>query len=217
MLPDGDFFASMNNRFNAVAHDTVAQTDLVLGWLDDEDWKVRSFGVRMLSHGPVVHVATIVGMLTDPSPHLRRDALAALREHDRAATLASHAGAIAGMFTDSFAGVRYDALRMFSSDAMGMPAPDVVISAFRVVTGMLTDEDIYVRRAATKTLITVKRMRARVNWASARAYVHMRLVRPYALFWHEYVGERMCAPGGKWAERDRAAFEYEFLELPIIC
>ena len=180
MLPDGNLHA----RFSAVAHNTVAQTDLVLGWLEDADWKVRAFGLGMLSYGPLVHVATIVGMLTDPSPHVRRDALAELGKHERAAALASNAGAIAGMFTDSFAGVRYDALRMFDSDAMGMPAQDVVILACSVVTDMLTDEDVSVRRAATNTLINIKRMRARLHWATARAYVHMRLVRPYALFWH---------------------------------
>jgi HEAT repeat protein len=157
-LPKGDSHA----RFSAVAHDTVAQTDLVLGWLEDTDWKVCAFGLRKLSHGPVVHVATIVAMLTDLSPNVRRDALVAIGKHERAATLASHAGAIAGMFTDSFAGVRYDALRMFDSDAMGMPAPDVVILACRVVANMLTDEDISVRRAATNTLVNIKRMRARL-------------------------------------------------------
>jgi hypothetical protein len=51
--------------------------------------------------------------------------------------------------------------------------------------------------------------RARRHWATARAFVHVYLVRPYALFWHEFVGERLCAPGGKWAELDRAAFVEE--------
>lgn len=41
--------------------------------------------------------------------------------------------------------------------------------------------------------------------------MHMRIARPYAICWNEFVGERLCAPGGKWAERDRAAFEDEFM------
>lgn len=31
-----------------------------------------------------------------------------------------------------------------------------------------------------------------------------------ASFWHSHVGELLCAPGAKWAKRDRAAFEEEF-------
>ncbi len=56
----------------------------------------------------------------------------------------------------------------------------------------------------------LKKARARRHWASARTFVQ---VYPYALFWHAYVGKQLCAPGGKWAERDRAAFEEEFGEL----
>jgi len=68
-----------------------------------------------------------------------------------------------------------------------------------------------VRDAATITLGNLKRRRARLHWVTAREFVNVYLVRPYALFWHEYVGERLCAPGGKWVERDRAAFEDEFI------
>jgi len=37
-------------------------------------------------------------------------------------------------------------------------------------------------------------------------------VRWYGLFWYEDVVEKLCAPGGVWAERDQAAFEAEFNE-----
>ena len=53
----------------------------------------------------------------------------------------------------------------------------------------------------------VPRVRARRNWATARAFVR---VYPYALFWHMSMCKQLCAPGGKWAERDRAAFEADF-------
>ena len=110
--------------------------------------------------------------------------------------------------------MRYDALHIFDSDAMRMLAPDVVASAYNAVTIMLTDEDDLVRRAATHTLGKLKRERTRLCWATARAFVQVYLVRPYALFWHAHVGEQLCAPGGKWAERDRAEFEDEFIERP---
>ena len=42
-------------------------------------------------------------------------------------------------------------------------------------------------------------------------YLQMCIVRPYALLWLEYACKRLCAPGGKWAERDSAAFEKEFI------
>ncbi len=56
----------------------------------------------------------------------------------------------------------------------------------------------------------LKKTRARRYWATARVFVQ---VYPYALFWHAYVGKQLCAPCGKWAEGDRAAFEEEFSEL----
>jgi hypothetical protein len=64
--------------------------------------------------------------------------------------------------------------------------------------------------AAWLELAQLKKARARRHWATARAFVQ---VYPYALFWHAYVGKQLCAPGGKWAEHDRAAFEEEFSEL----
>ncbi len=37
----------------------------------------------------------------------------------------------------------------------------------------------------------------------------------YATFWYKHVGKQLCAPGCKWANRDRAAFEDEFNELEL--
>ena len=53
----------------------------------------------------------------------------------------------------------------------------------------------------------VTQARVRHRWAMVRALVH---ISPYAIFWHMHVGEQLCAPGGKWAECDRTAFEEDF-------
>jgi len=205
VIPVGD----LHEVFSMFAPGTAEQIEFTLGCLGNVDWQVRAYGLHMLDErGSVVHTAVIVGMLTDPSPHVRRAALEALGKHERS-TLASHAGAIMCMFVDSYAGVRYDALCMFGSDAMGILAPDVVAFACIVVTNMLTDEDTPVRLAATNTMGKLKRKRAWLHWATVRAFV---LVRPWALFWHMYVGEQLCAPGGKWAVSDRTEFEYAFIE-----
>lgn len=54
-------------------------------------------------------------------------------------------------------------------------------------------------------------MKARVRrlWLTAKKAV---IVRPYAIFWYDFVCKQMCAPGGKWAERDRVAFVQDFGE-----
>ena len=151
------------------------------------------------------------GSRCDPVPSSRNPSSAA-RAIDKfePAALASQAGAILGMLADSDAEVRYDALRMVDSDTMGMLEAKALALACSAVANMLTDEWYDVRYAAAKTLANLKQKRARLHWATARVFVHMYLVRPYVLFWHTYVGERLCAQGGKWAERDRVAFEEEF-------
>lgn len=67
------------------------------------------------------------------------------------------------------------------------------------------------RVAATCTafsdLTEAKKARVRRNWATARAFVHMRSA---ALFWYAHTGKQLCGPCGKWAQHDRAAFDYEF-------
>jgi HEAT repeat protein len=116
------------------------------------------------------------------------------------AALESYAGAIAGLIIEPV----WDARRK---------AVQFLALACGAVANILTDTDLDVRDAARGALSKLKRTRARLHWATARAYVHIRLVRPYAICWNEYVGERLCAPGCKWAEADRAAFEAEFIHL----
>ena len=126
------------------------------------------------------------------------------------AELASHAGAIAdvifGMLADSDTQVRYDALRLLHyDDFIGVLASDMLALVCSAVANMLTDAGD--NGLVTRTLCKLKRKRARLHWATARVY----RARPYARFWYDYVGEQLCAPGGVWAERDRAAFEEEFI------
>jgi hypothetical protein len=42
--------------------------------------------------------------------------------------------------------------------------------------------------------------RARRHWAIARAFVQVYLVRPYALFWHEYAGKQLFALADDFSE-----------------
>ena len=56
----------------------------------------------------------------------------------------------------------------------------------------------------------MEKARARRRWSMVRTFVQ---VYPYAIFWHAHACTQLCAPGGKWAERDRAAFEDEFSAL----
>ena len=53
----------------------------------------------------------------------------------------------------------------------------------------------------------IEQMQLRVT---VRAFAHMH---PYTVFWHAHAGKRICAPGGKWAKRDRAAFEFIQLRM----
>ena len=101
--------------------------------------------------------------------------------------------------------MRYIAIRLLASGRIGMRAPDMAL-ACSAVTNMLTDANDDIRYSAAKALRKLKRQRARLNWATARVY----RVRWYGRFWYEYC-EKLCAPGGVWAERDRAAFEKDFI------
>ena len=192
----------------------------IAGLLADPEPFVRCAAMEVLvklgRSAPASYVGAIVRMLADSIPFVRCEAMRTLGMLERVA-LASHAGAIAdailNMLVDPNETVRYDALWMFDSDAMGMLEPDVLARACSVVTNMLTDEADGVRDMATNILGNLKRKRSRLHWGTARAFVLVFLVRPYALFWHAYVGEQLCAPGGKWAARDRAAFEEEFCAL----
>jgi vacuolar protein 8 len=53
----------------------------------------------------------------------------------------------------------------------------------------------------------IQQARARNHWAIARAFVNMHAC---ATFWYAHICKQLCAPGGKWAESDRASFEEDF-------
>jgi len=112
--------------------------------------------------------------------------------------LASYTDAIAGLLTAPVWDARCKAVELLAL-------------ACSAVANIITDPDLFIGRLATGALHNLKLMRARLHWATARAFVQVSLVRPYALFWYEDVVVKLCAPGGVWAERERAAFEAEFI------
>ena len=193
----------------------VSHIDAIVDMFVDSDAGVRHAAIRAVSRvEPAMlasHADAIVGLLEDTDLCVSSIAVRALVGLDQG-TLASHAGAIAramlGMLVNPKVTVRYDALRLSDSVALGMLAPDVFALLWGVVTNMLIDAEWGIRIAAEWTLLWFKTHKARSHWARARAFVH---VRPFALFWYEYVGESLCAPGGKWAARDRVAFEELFV------
>jgi len=156
------------------------------------------------------HAGAIVGMLADSYSGVRFNAVMVLSQLEPLA-LTSHTGTILAMLADPDSGVRYSAIQLLRSESMGMHTSAVLALGCSAVTNVLADKHYMVRCAARTTLGILKRKLARLHWATAR--VQVRLVRPYALFWDAYVGKQLCAPGGKWAERDRVAFEEEFVAL----
>ena len=162
-----------------------------------------------------MNVTYVASMLTDTDPGVRRSALILLREVEQA-TLTAHAGTIASLLTNQYPGtydgVSYIALCMFTQrdDAFGTLTPAIIQLARSAITNMLDhDTSIIVRTDAQLALQNLKKKLVQFNWTAARAFVDVYRVRPYALFWHEYVGEQLCALGGKWADQDRAAFHIE--------
>ena len=163
-----------------------------------------------------------------------------LLKNIEAAALAPHTDAIMGLFTDPMSGFdvwqlccmleptalalytratvdmldnsrkRDSAIRLLASGRMGMRKPDIAI-ACSAVENMLNDASDDMRYWAAKALRKLKRQRARINWATAR--VHHPVARWYGWVWYEEACKSLYAPGGKWAERDRAAFEAEFSHL----
>ena len=171
-----------------------------------------------------------MGMLVNADTSVRHAAVAALFKLDKygdwlvpmrqvldsiePSGLASHAGFIVSMLahTDStHAPRRARALKLIQLAAVGMRTPSVLALVCSALTNtMLTDEFHSMRREAKMTLASLKPL---YHWARARAFVkNVYLIRPYALFWYEYAGKQLCAPGGKWAARDCAAFEAGFNE-----
>jgi len=155
--------------------------------------------------------------LADSDAEVRYAALVNTSWLDQAA-LTLNAGAIAALLTDTVPRVRKAA-----AEALGNLHPDKLALHAGAIVSMLADADHEVHYVAIKTIYRLdqtaftlhaeailrimKQRRARLHWATARMY----RVRWYGRFWYEYTLEKLCAPGGKWAERDRAAFEAEFI------
>ena len=151
----------------------------------------------------------IVDMLTHPDESTRA---IAVRLFDKLQYRAksSHAAAIIGLLTHSRENTRFAVLNMFSReyyfDRLTKP---VIAMARSAITNLLTDGNHRVREEAEYALENLKKMLAEYHWATARVY----LVRSYGDFWYEEACKSLCAPGGKWAENDRAKFEAEFGHL----
>ena len=90
-----------------------------------------------------------------------------------------------------------------------MRTPAVLAFVCSAVTNtMLTDGS---RRLRCEAKTTLARLKPLFLWSRAREFVQDKyLIRPYARFWYEYAVKQLCAPGGKWAVRDCAAFAAEF-------
>ena len=160
------------------------------------------------------HTDAIADMLSHSDHFVRRFAIESLNELDEAA-LTPHAGAIAGAIADMIAEILlYDMYSMRSSamevlmklEATALtPHLDAIIGLFTNLRTGVANERI--RDMAKIALPKLKQMRARLNWVTARMY----RVRWYGLCWYADVLVKLCAQGGKWAERDRAAFHAEFI------
>lgn len=83
-----------------------------------------------------------------------------------------------------------------TNNAVAIDIGSVAAALFEIISAIWLEEQAQLKTA-----------RVRSNWAKARAFVR---VYPYAIFWGEHSCVQLCAPGGKWAERDRAAFEADF-------
>ena len=181
--------------------------------LADPDWVTRRVALEALSKmKPVAlapHVGAIVVLVHDTHSLVRAAAMKVLFILDKTA-LALHAVTIVGMLTDSRTEIRRCALLLLESSSTGVSTSELLALAILAVTNMLTDtEFVLVHHSVISTLHRLKRKRAQLHWVTARVY----RARWYVRFWYEFVVERLCAPGGAWAERDRAAFEDEFRVL----
>lgn len=184
--------------------------------LVDPDPRVRCGALRALSEADQATIiafhAFVGGMLTDPDNGVRGSAVIVIGRAEQA-TLTAYAGTIANMLTNPYpghdGGVRYIALGLFAPKcAFGKLTPDVIRLARSGISTMLVNNgSIRVRDQVKCALDNLKKQLVQFHWATARDMCH---VRPYALFWHEYVGKPLCAPGGTWEDRDRASFEAEF-------
>jgi HEAT repeat protein len=197
----------------------------IVSFLTDTDWVTRFEALKALGklHPDELasHSDDILNLLHDAHWMVRVQAskVTIILEE---AQIAMHAHSIVTMLTHGDADVRRGAFELVArklaaqrfkmvagrTDAKRAPeeALALVISA---IASMLTNgEFIYARYTAILTLRALKKMLAQMHWATARVY--RPLVRSYGTFWYEEACKTLCAPGGKWAETDRAAFEEEF-------
>ena len=152
---------------------------------------------RYIGHALTSTTSAIVGLLSSPDRGVRETALKALTYLGDAA-LASYTGAIAGLITVPV------------SDARCMAVESLAL-ACGAVANVPAEAYYHMCFVVAETLRHLKLTRVRLDCKTKLFYLQMRLVRPYALVWLEYAGKRLCTPGGMWAERDRAAFEKEFI------
>jgi hypothetical protein len=143
-------------------------------------------------------------------PSVRRGALGALKKAGKD-TLTVYAGTIASFLTDPELCIA--ALDVFYRSEFGKLTLALIKLVRSGLTNMLDNESIHVRIKADIVLESMKKKLVHYLWETARAFVDEYRVRPYVLFWYEYVGKPLCAPGGKWEARDRAAYQNEFSEL----
>lgn len=188
----------------------------IVAMITDDDWAVTAqawtLSKRLGEAALTSCTGAIVDMLTHPDQRMRLSAviLFGRLEPD---TLNLHAGTLIGLLNDSSRSVRYHATCLFSSEyKLDMLTPTLIASARNAITNLLDDENYRTRREAEYALVNLKKKLVEYYWATARAFVDKYRIRPYALFWHEDACKSLCAPGGKWAVRDRAAFEAEFSE-----
>ena len=121
-----------------------------------------------------------------------------------------HAEGIAGMLTDSEWLVPDCAIELIESNTNSVKAEVLALVISAVTDSLRTGKIRYNGLSlAISTLPRLKRKLARLHWATARVY----RARWYARVWYEEACKSLCAPGGKWAENDRAAFEDEFSGL----
>ena len=176
--------------------------DAIVGMLADEHLDVRTsvkMAFRYIGHAALTSTTSaIVGLLSSPDRGVHETALKALT-YLGVAALASYTGAIAGLITVPV------------SDARCMAVKSLALAVGAVANVPAQDYSYHMCFVVAETLCDLKRTRVRLDCATMRFKLQMRLVRPYALVWLEYAGKRLCTPGGMWAERDRAAFEKEFI------
>jgi len=219
LLTDSDY----KTRFKASAvlnHiDTMALTPhigaILLVFAGDRYLRFGAFRVLIkLQAALTPHTGAIADMLSHSDHFVRCFATESLDKLDEDA-LTPHACAIAGAITDMIAEIllydmyslRLSAMKVLMKlEAAALtPHLDAIIGLFTNLGTGVVDERI--RDMAKIALPKLKQMRARLNWATARVY----RVRWYGRCWYEDVLVKLCAQGGKWAERDRAAFEAEFI------